>query len=77
MLLRTVNTELWRLEDALRDHESRASAADRIAACAIAIRRANDARAALRRRINDCLGCPQQDEKQYLSPHPRVAIEPP
>jgi hypothetical protein len=65
--LRAVNQALWRLENDLRNHERRGSSPVVIAACAIAIRRANDKRAAVRRRINDHLGCAQQDEKQYAS----------
>jgi hypothetical protein len=65
--LRATNLALWQLEDQLRDYEHRAVPARRIADCALSIRRANDARAALKRRINDALGCRRQEEKQYGS----------
>lgn len=63
--LAAVNARLWDIEDALRAHEAVADFGPAFIECARAVYRENDARAALRRAINERCGKGLMDEKQY------------
>ena len=63
--LLTVNGELWDVEDALREHESRADFGPRFVELARSVYHLNDKRAALKRAINEVLGSRLVEEKSY------------
>lgn len=63
--LKTVNEKLWRIEDDIRGCEAAGDFGARFVALARAVYRNNDARAALKRRINQLLGSAMLEEKSY------------
>ena len=63
--LRTVNEELWQVEDAIRDCDRRGDFGPEFIALAQSVYRTNDRRAALKRRINVRLGSEVVEEKSY------------
>lgn len=63
--LKAVNEALWKVEDALRDHEREGRFDDAFVQLARSVYRHNDARAALKRRINQALGSALVEEKGY------------
>ena len=63
--LKTVNAELWQIEDDLRDCERRGDFGPSFIALARAVYRTNDRRAALKREINLLLGSALVEEKSY------------
>ena len=63
--LRTVNEQLWEIEDDIRDCERNKDFGPRFVALARAVYRNNDRRAALKRRLNDALGSDIVEEKSY------------
>ena len=63
--LKTVNAELWQIEDDLRDCERRGDFGPGFIALARAVYRTNDRRAALKREINLLLGSALVEEKSY------------
>ncbi len=65
--LKTVNVELWQIEDALRDHERRGDFGPEFVALARSVYHNNDRRSALKRRINALLGSVWTEEKSYSS----------
>ncbi len=65
MELRTINEAIWETEDALRCCEAEGNFGPRFIELARSVYVNNDARAALKRRINSLLGCERQEEKQY------------
>jgi Flp pilus assembly protein TadD len=65
--LRRVNEVLWETEDAVRRCEAESDFGPHFIDLARSVYRNNDARAALKRRINERLGCARQEEKQYAT----------
>jgi hypothetical protein len=65
--LKSVNGELWDIEDGKRDCERRQVFDDRFIQLARAVYIKNDQRAAIKRRINDVLGSAIVEEKSYDS----------
>lgn len=65
--LKTVNTELWDIEDDIRDQERARDFGARFVDLARAVYRTNDRRAELKRAINDALGSAIQEEKSYAA----------
>jgi hypothetical protein len=65
--LKEVNAKLWRVEDEIRDCERGGDFGARFIALARSVYRANDERAALKRRINDLLGADIVEEKSYAA----------
>jgi len=63
--LEAVNEALWDVEDAIRGEEAAARFGDRFVDLARQVYRRNDARAAIKRRINDLLGSALVEEKSY------------
>ena len=63
--LRTVNETLWDAEDAIRRCEAEGDFGNRFITLARSIYQTNDQRAALKRQINELLGCARQEEKHY------------
>jgi hypothetical protein len=63
--LRRVNAALWDIEDAIRAAERKAQFGPGFVRLARSVYKANDARAALKRRINDLLGSDLVEEKSY------------
>lgn len=63
--LKTVNEQLWRIEDEIRDCEREGDFGSRFIALARSVYRTNDRRAAIKRRINDLLGSDLIEEKSY------------
>ena len=63
--LREVNSELWRIEDDLRDRERRSDFGAGFVESARAVYRHNDRRAELKRRINLELDSDIVEEKSY------------
>jgi hypothetical protein len=63
--LAEINFALWQVEDALREHESRADFSQRFIELARSVYRFNDQRAALKRRINELSGSSLIEEKSY------------
>ena len=63
--LRTVNKELWRIEDDIRDCERRQDFGAPFVALARAVYHTNDRRAALKRQVNDLMGSDLVEEKSY------------
>jgi Family of unknown function (DUF6165) len=65
--LKSVNGELWDIEDGKRDCERRQIFDDRFIRLARAVYIKNDQRAAIKRRINEVLGSGIVEEKSYDS----------
>jgi hypothetical protein len=63
--LGVINEALWDIEDAIRDEEAAGRFEARFVELARAVYRTNDARAAIKRRINDLLGSELIEEKSY------------
>jgi hypothetical protein len=63
--LRTVNEELWGIEDDIRACEAKADFGSRFVELARAVYKTNDLRAAIKRQINDALGSELVEEKSY------------
>ena len=64
--LKTVNQELWRIEDEIREHERGGQFDERFIELARNIYRTNDRRAVLKRRINELTGSEIVEEKSYV-----------
>jgi tetratricopeptide (TPR) repeat protein len=65
--LRTVNEQLWQIEDAIRDCDRRGDLGESFVALARSVYRTNDHRATLKRRINELLNSELVEEKDYGS----------
>ncbi len=65
--LKEVNAELWRTEDAIREHERAATFGPEFVALAHSVYRSNDKRAALKREINALLNSAIVEEKSYAA----------
>ena len=65
--LRSVNEQLWRIEDEIREHERQQRFDDAFIALARAVYRTNDERAALKRRLNALTGSELVEEKSYAA----------
>jgi hypothetical protein len=63
----TVNTRLWDIEDAIREHEARGDFGSGFIALARSVYRENDTRGQLKREINLLLGSAIIEEKQYAA----------
>lgn len=63
--LRVVNTTLWEVEDAIREHEARKDFGSTFIDLARAVYTNNDHRAALKRAINALVGSDLTEEKSY------------
>lgn len=64
-LLKSVNRDLWEIEDAIRLEEAAGRFGRRFVSLARSVYRRNDERAALKRRINLLLGSTLVEEKSY------------
>lgn len=65
--LQSVNQALWDIEDEIREKEAGQEFDEGFIALARSVYRQNDARAAIKRRINDLLGSEIVEEKSYKS----------
>jgi hypothetical protein len=65
--LKTVNAELWRIEDEIRDQERAQTFGADFIALARSVYRTNDRRAALKRKINQLLQSDIVEEKSYAA----------
>ena len=63
--LKTVNTALWNIEDAIRVCEREKDFGERFIGLARSVYRQNDERAAIKRKINELLGSVIVEEKSY------------
>jgi hypothetical protein len=63
--LKSVNEELWVIEDDIRDCERAGDFGPKFVELARAVYKTNDRRAALKREINDLLGSRLVEEKSY------------
>ncbi|MFO7562812.1 MAG: DUF6165 family protein [Enhygromyxa sp.] len=63
--LAEVNATLWRIEDALREHESRGDFSAAFVELARSVYLRNDERAAIKREINELSGSLFVEEKSY------------
>ena len=63
--LKSVNRELWDIEDALRDLERKKSFGEIFIECARSVYHTNDKRSALKQDINRLLGSEIFEEKSY------------
>lgn len=63
--LKTVNEELWDIEDDIRDCESRKDFGETFVQLARSVYRTNDRRAAIKREINTLCGSAIVEEKSY------------
>jgi hypothetical protein len=63
--LEAVNGELWNVEDALRDHESRGDFGEEFVELARSVYQLNDERARLKRAVNERLGSELVEVKAY------------
>jgi alpha-mannosidase len=63
--LKSVNAQLWEVEEKLRDHERRSDFGAEFVALARAVYRCNDRRALVKRQINALLGSPLIEEKSF------------
>jgi hypothetical protein len=63
--LRQVNQSLWRIEDAIREQESRKTFGDEFIQLARLVYRENDQRAAIKKAINARYGSSLIEEKSY------------
>lgn len=66
--LRLVNRELWDVEEALRRCEQRRRFGRHFVSLARAVYRANDRRAALKRRVDELLGSELFEHKSHTLP---------
>jgi hypothetical protein len=73
--LQEVNAALWDVEDAIRGCEEREEFGERFIELARSVYRTNDARAEIKRRINQRLGSPIREEKSYTATQECVAYE--
>jgi len=64
--LKQINARLWDIEDGIRVHEKNGDFSAPFIALARAVYRANDRRAAIKRRINEYLGAAIREEKSYV-----------
>jgi uncharacterized protein DUF6165 len=65
--LKSVNSELWRTEDDIRDCERNGEFGDNFVRLARSVYRTNDKRAGIKRRINDLLKSAIVEEKSYAA----------
>jgi len=65
--LKSVNEALWRIEDDIRDCESRGDFGPDFVALARAVYQTNDRRAGIKRAIDALLGSELREEKSYTS----------
>jgi hypothetical protein len=65
--LKEVNVALWRIEDALRDHERRQDFGPAFVELARSVYVNNDRRSALKRQIDLLLGSTLMEEKSYTA----------
>ena len=63
--LKTVNEQLWDIEDGIRDEERAGRFGDRFIELARSVYTTNDERAALKKAINQALGSDIVEEKSY------------
>jgi hypothetical protein len=63
--LKSINAELWDIEDAIREHEARRDFGERFVALARSVYLTNDRRAGVKRRINLLFGSEIVEEKSY------------
>ena len=63
--LKSVNRDLWEIEDAIREEEARGRFGAKFVALARAVYVTNDRRAAIKREINALLGSALVEEKSY------------
>ncbi len=63
--LKAINAKLWQIEDDIRNCERAGNFGETFVELARAVYRTNDARAAVKRRINDALGSDLIEEKSY------------
>jgi hypothetical protein len=63
--LRAVNSDLWEIEDAVRECEALGEFGDEFVALARSVYQRNDERAAIKRRLNVALGSQLIEEKSY------------
>ena len=63
--LKTLNEALWDIEDHIRNHERSQDFGPEFIELARAVYRTNDARGAIKRRINQALGSGLMEEKNY------------
>ena len=68
--MKAVNEVLWDAEDALRACEREGDFGPRFVELARSVYRKNDERAALKRRVNELLGAPWGDQKEYAAGGP-------
>ena len=66
-LLRSINEELWKIEDDIRECERQSNFGDQFVALARAVYFTNDRRAAAKRRINELSGSRLVEEKSYAA----------
>ena len=64
--LKSVNEQLWDIENDVRDHEHRLVFDDRFIELARSVYLSNDRRAKLKRQINDLCGSSLTEEKSYV-----------
>lgn len=70
--LKTVNSELWEIEDRIREHERRRDFGPSFIELARAVYRTNDRRSEVKRQINEESGSRYVEEKSY-SPYDEPA----
>lgn len=63
--LKTVNEQLWQIEDDIRDCETRGDFGEEFVALARAVYKTNDQRARIKREIDELLGSEIREEKSY------------
>ncbi len=63
--LKTINEQLWEIEDAIREEERAGRFGDRFIELARAVYVTNDRRAAVKKAINEALGSKIVEEKSY------------
>ncbi|PKL95605.1 MAG: hypothetical protein CVV18_04830, partial [Gammaproteobacteria bacterium HGW-Gammaproteobacteria-8] len=64
---KTVNEQLWEIEDEIRGCERRRDFGERFVELARSVYRTNDRRAAIKRQINEQLGSTIVEEKSYAA----------
>jgi hypothetical protein len=74
--LKTVNEELWEIEDAIRICERDGDFGERFVELARSVYKSNDRRATLKRRINELLSSAIVEEKSYASWQPSTPCDP-
>ena len=65
--LKSLNQQLWAIEDAIRECDRAGEFGQRFVELARSVYRTNDARAACKRELNDALGSDLVEEKSYAS----------